>query len=139
MAIVSSAKVPTGAMVRDTSAQFPEWAAIQATIDSATAADRNVYFDAGNVSENLFRSHMPANVIVLGAAYQQGVVPISAEAIERAIELNGVSVEANTQAFRVGRKIAVDPASGWTASGSERPGEVSRSGAEARRSKAPRP
>jgi indolepyruvate ferredoxin oxidoreductase len=135
VAVVSSAKVPTGAMVRDTSARYPEWAAIRATIDSATVADRNVYFDAGNVSENLFRSHMPANVIVLGAAYQQGVLPISADAIERAIELNGVAVETNTQAFRVGRRIAADPA--WLDGlGLHRPGEVGggRGRAEAERS-----
>jgi len=135
VAIVSSAKVPTGAMVRDTSAQFPEFAAIRATLDSATAADRNIYFDAGNLAENLFRSHMPANVIVLGAAYQQGVLPISAEAIERAIELNGVSVESNTQAFRIGRKLAADPA--WLDGlGLSRLGEVGGSRSEAKRSKA---
>ncbi|MEM9563929.1 MAG: indolepyruvate ferredoxin oxidoreductase family protein, partial [Actinomycetota bacterium] len=135
VAVVSSAKVPTGAMVRDTAAQFPEFAAIRATIDSATRADRNVYFDAGNVSENLFRSHMPANVIVLGAAYQRGVIPISAEAIERAIELNGVSVESNTQAFRIGRRIAAEPQ--WLDGlGLQRPGEVTQTRAEARRSAA---
>ena len=132
VAVVSSSKVPTGAMVRDTSAEFPEWAAIQATIDSATVADKNIYFDAGTVSDSLFRSHMPANVIVLGAAYQQGVIPISADAIERAIELNGVSVDTNTQAFRIGRKIALDPA--WLDSlGLHRVGEVKRSGLVARR------
>jgi len=134
VAIVSSAKVPTGAMVRDTTAQFPEFAAIRATLDSATAADRNIYFDAGNLAEHLFRSHMPANVIVLGAAYQQGVLPISAEAIERAIELNGVSVESNTQAFRIGRKLAADPA--WLDGlGLGRLGEASGSRSEAKRSK----
>ena len=110
VAVVSSSKVPTGAMVRDVRAAFPpEWAAIQATIETVTRPGRNVYLDAGTVSDNLFRSHEPANVIVLGAAYQQGVIPISAQAIERAIELNGVSVATNTQAFRVGRKIALDP------------------------------
>ena len=109
VALVSSSKVPTGAMVRDTSAKYPEWSALQDSIDSATIAERNVYYDAGNLSDNLFRSHMPANIIVLGSAYQSGVVPISAVAIERAIELNGVAVEMNTQAFRIGRQIVLDP------------------------------
>ena len=109
VALVSSSKVPTGAMVRDTSAEYPEWAALQDSIDSATIAEKNVYYDAGNLSDNLFRSHMPANIIVLGSAYQSGVVPISAVAIERAIELNGVAVEMNTQAFRIGRQIVLDP------------------------------
>ena len=132
VAVVSSSKVPTGTMVRDISAHFPDWAAIQGTIDAVTVAGRNVYFDAGNVSDNLFRSHMPANVIVLGAAYQQGVIPISAAAIEQAIELNGVSIDTNTQAFRIGRKIAHDPS--WLDSlHLERPGAVRK--AAAKRSK----
>ncbi len=110
VAVVSSSKVPTGAMVRDTSAEYPEWSELQQSIDDATTPEKNIYFDAGNLSDNLYRSHMPANIIVLGAAYQSGVVPISAQAIEKAIELNGVAVEMNTQAFRIGRKIAIDPA-----------------------------
>ncbi|MFV0260027.1 MAG: indolepyruvate ferredoxin oxidoreductase family protein [Acidimicrobiales bacterium] len=123
VAVVSSSKVPTGAMVRDTAAAFPEWDAIRTRIDAATRADRNIYFDAGTVSDNLFRSHMPANVLVLGAAYQQGVIPISSTAIEKAIELNGVSIDTNIQAFRVGRQIALDPH--WIeAKGLHRPGEV---------------
>ena len=109
VAVVSSSKVPTSAMVRDTSAEFPEWTAFQRVIDDATSPERNVYFDAGTLSDSLFRSHMPANVLVVGAAYQAGVIPISASAIERAIELNGVAVEMNTQAFRIGRKIVLDP------------------------------
>ena len=109
VALVSSSKVPTGAMVRDTSAEYPEWSALQATIDNATIAEKNIYYDAGNLSDNLFRSHMPANILVLGSAYQSGVVPISSAAIERAIELNGVAVEMNTQAFRIGRQIVIEP------------------------------
>ena len=110
VAVVSSSKVPTGAMIYDTSAAFPEWHRLQTQIDDATSPERNLYFDATNLSDNLFRSHMPANIIVLGAAYQSGVIPISAHAIERAIELNGVAVDMNTQAFRIGRKIALDTA-----------------------------
>jgi indolepyruvate ferredoxin oxidoreductase len=109
IALVSSSKVPTGAMVRDTSAKYPEWSTLQATIDSATVPEKNIYFDAGRLSDALFRSHMPANIIVLGSAYQSGVIPISASAIEKAIELNGVSIDNNTQAFRIGRKIVLDP------------------------------
>ena len=108
IALVSSSKVPTGAMVRDTSAKYPEWSTLQATIDSATVPEKNIYFDAGRLSDALFRSHMPANIIVLGSAYQSGVIPISASAIEKAIELNGVSIDNNIQAFRIGRKIVLD-------------------------------
>jgi indolepyruvate ferredoxin oxidoreductase len=48
---------------------------------------------------------------MLGYAYQKGLVPVSGEALERAIELNGAAVEQNRQAFRWGRRAAHDPAS----------------------------
>lgn len=109
VAVVSSSKIPTAAMVRNTDVEFPEWQPLRQTLETSTRADRNVYVDAEALAHDLFGSHMPANVIVLGAAYQQGVIPISAEAIEKAIGINGVAVDLNTQAFRVGRKLAHTP------------------------------
>jgi indolepyruvate ferredoxin oxidoreductase len=51
-----------------------------------------------------------ANMIMLGFAWQKGVIPVSSRAMYRAIKLNGVDAEANMQAFEVGRKAAVDEA-----------------------------
>jgi indolepyruvate ferredoxin oxidoreductase len=63
------------------------------------------------MSSALFNDHMPANFLILGAAYQAGAIPISAGAIERSIELNGVGVRSNLDAFRWGRRFVVDRAS----------------------------
>ena len=52
-----------------------------------------------------------ANMIMLGFAWQKGVVPVSSRALYRAIRLNGVDAETNLQAFELGRKAAHDPAS----------------------------
>jgi len=52
-----------------------------------------------------------ANMIMLGFAWQKGVIPVSSRALYRAIRLNGVDAEANLQAFELGRKAAHDPAS----------------------------
>jgi indolepyruvate ferredoxin oxidoreductase len=52
-----------------------------------------------------------ANMIMLGFAWQKGVIPVSSRALYRAIRLNGVEAEANLQAFELGRKAAHDPAS----------------------------
>jgi indolepyruvate ferredoxin oxidoreductase len=49
------------------------------------------------------------NLFMLGYGWQKGLVPLSAGAIARAIELNGVSIEANKKAFLWGRRAAVDP------------------------------
>src|SRR5690606_23968060 len=52
-----------------------------------------------------------ANMIMLGFAWQKGVIPVSSRALYRAIRLNGVETEANLQAFELGRMAAHDPAS----------------------------
>lgn len=109
VAIISTSKVPTGAMVANTSVQFPEEDRLLNIINQQTDAHNNVLLDALKLAEMLFDNHMAANMIVVGAAYQAGVLPMSAEAIERAIELNRVAIEMNRNAFRVGRLLVVDP------------------------------
>jgi indolepyruvate ferredoxin oxidoreductase len=58
----------------------------------------------------LFGNSLGANMFMLGFAYQHGGLPVSAEAVERAIELNGQAVAMNVAAFRWGRRAAHDPA-----------------------------
>jgi indolepyruvate ferredoxin oxidoreductase len=110
LAVVSTSQVPTGAMVTSTEVQFPETSGLVGTINRVTRKDDNVFLDALGLAELLFDDHMAANLILLGAAYQAGAVPVSATAIEEAIALNGVAVGMNTQAFRAGRLAVADPA-----------------------------
>ena len=77
-----------------------------------TRKDENVFVDALGLGEALFGDHMAANMILLGAAYQAGAIPVRAAAIEEAIAINGVQVEMNAQAFRVGRLLVADPGMG---------------------------
>ena len=110
VAIVSTSHTPTGSELLDTTMSYSSAdEALRRRIDAVTRADDNVWLDAEGLALDLFRSHMPANVIVVGAAWQAGVVPVSAVALEKAIELNGVAVETNIQAFRLGRKLVADP------------------------------
>src|SRR5206468_1629581 len=110
IAVISTSEVPTGAMVTSTSVEFPETNGLVMSIDRVTRKDENVYLDALGLAEMLFDDHMAANMIVLGAAWQAGAIPVSAIAIEEAIVLNGVSVPMNSHAFRVGRRLVADPA-----------------------------
>ncbi|MET9200275.1 indolepyruvate ferredoxin oxidoreductase family protein [Gordonia sp. NPDC003585] len=107
VAVVSTTQIPTGLMVIDTTVGFPAAAQVHSAIDSRVA--RAVYLDSGAVSTALFGDEQYANMLMVGAAYQTGALSISAESIERAIELNGVAVSANTQAFRRGRQVVADP------------------------------
>ena len=113
VAVVSTSQVPTGAMVTHTDVEFPEANGLVTSINRFTRKDENVFFDALGLAQTLFDDHMASNMIVLGAAYQAGAIPVSAAAIEEAIVLNGVSVQMNTQAFRVGRLLVAEPA--WVA------------------------
>ncbi len=108
LAVVSTSKLPTGDMVAHTSETYPDIGAMLATIDGATRAEANVRLDADRMADALVGTAMPANVLVLGAAYQAGGIPVSAASIERAIELNGVAVAANIAAFRWGRVYVRD-------------------------------
>jgi indolepyruvate ferredoxin oxidoreductase len=109
IAVISSSQVPTGAMVAHTDVHFPDGGGLRTSIDRVTRKDENVYLDSLGLAETLFDDHMASNMLVLGAAYQAGAIPVSAAAIERAITLNGVSVMMNTQAFRAGRLLVADP------------------------------
>ena len=113
VAVVSTSQVPTGAMVTHTDVEFPEANGLVTSINRFTRKDENVFFDALGLAQTLFDDHMASNMIVLGAAYQAGAIPVSAAAIEEAIVLNGVSVPMNTQAFRAGRLLVAEPA--WVA------------------------
>ena len=107
VAVVSTSEVPTGAMVRDASVAAPDGAALLARI-SASCREL-VALDASAAAQVLFGDTMPATFLLVGAAYQAGALPLSAAAVEWAIELNGVAVAANTAAFRWGRVAVADP------------------------------
>ncbi len=109
-AIVSSDLVPTGAMVSGRGAEeFPELERYRSLLDQTTQVENNVWVDATSIARRVFASQPAANILVVGLAYQRGVLPVSGASIERAIELNGVAVDINLEAFRLGRRLAADP------------------------------
>ncbi len=109
IAVVNTAQVATAAMVTDSSVHFPEPVIARGAINRSTRMRENLFLDAGGLSERLFGDHMPANMLTVGAAFQRGCLPLSAEAIEDAIRLNGAAVESNLAAFAWGRAVAADP------------------------------
>ncbi len=65
--------------------------------------------DATGLATALLGDGIFSNLFLLGVASQKGLLPVSATAIERAIELNKVALEQNRAAFRWGRHAALDP------------------------------
>jgi indolepyruvate ferredoxin oxidoreductase len=108
-ALVTTSVLPTGEMIRNTAFAFSS-EAVRDAIARHTRPDRTVFLDARRVAEGLFGDHMVTNLFAVGAAYQAGLLPLTAESIEGAIRLNEVEVEANLQAFRYGRLHVHDPA-----------------------------
>jgi indolepyruvate ferredoxin oxidoreductase len=66
--------------------------------------------DAQAIALRLMGDSMPSNIIMLGACFQRGLIPLSEAALLRAIELNSVAVDSNKIAFALGRLAAADPA-----------------------------
>jgi indolepyruvate ferredoxin oxidoreductase len=108
-AIINSHETITGDFTRNPDLTFPS-RQLQRSIAEATGADNTEFIDATHLATGLFGDSIASNLLMLGFAYQRGAVPLSADALERAIELNGVAVEFNQRAFRWGRRAAVDPA-----------------------------
>ena len=106
VAVVNTAISPTGPSVRDVRASAPSVETILDRIEARTVRESTVRLDAERISDALFGDHLPANMIVLGAAYQTGLIPLAAASIESAIDLNGAGAATNRDAFNVGR-IAV--------------------------------
>jgi len=109
VAVVSTTKVPTASMVTDTGVHFPALERNLSAIRKATRGEELAAIDAQGLSEALFGDHMPTNMLLVGAAYQHGCLPISSEAIEEAIRLNGAAVEKNLAAFHWGRAVIARP------------------------------
>ncbi|PTW51727.1 indolepyruvate ferredoxin oxidoreductase family protein [Rhodovulum kholense] len=107
-AVVNNHDIVTGAFTRD-----PEFRVPSDRLELALKArlkDRLQLFDATELARRLMGDTIYANMIVTGAAWQQGLIPISHEAIDRAIELNGAGVAGNRRAFEIGRWAAAEPA-----------------------------
>ena len=75
----------------------------------AAGADRVVTCDGQALAQRFLGDTLAANVLLMGFAWQRGLVPVSLAALDRAIELNGVAVATNRMAFAIGRLAAGQP------------------------------
>ncbi|MCH8943953.1 MAG: indolepyruvate ferredoxin oxidoreductase family protein [Proteobacteria bacterium] len=108
-AVVNSAEMMTGDFARHRDANLradDRVAAIRAAL-----GDNNLStIDANRLAQQLMGDTIYANVLLLGYAWQKGLVPVSLQALMRAVVLNNVAIENNKRAFLCGRLAAADPA-----------------------------
>ena len=105
-AVVNRHEIITGEFTRDTGFAIPG-ADLHLAL-TARLHERARLFNATRLAEMALGDTVYANMILLGAAYQQGLLPLTQEALLEAIALNGAKVDQNQQAFALGRWAMVD-------------------------------
>jgi indolepyruvate ferredoxin oxidoreductase len=106
-AVVNSHEIITGDFTRDTEFQIPS-DRLQVALE-ARLRERLDLFDASELARASMGDSIFSNMMVFGAAWQRGLLPISLEAIQEAITLNGAAVERNLRAFDIGRWAVLYP------------------------------
>ncbi len=106
-AVVNRFEMITGDFARDREFRIPGQdleAALRGVI-----GDQVSFLDATQLAEKALGDSVYANMILFGAGFQAGLLPISEESILRAIALNGAKIAENQQAFRLGRYFQASP------------------------------
>jgi len=105
--VVNLAEILPGEFTRNADFSLPT-ERIKRAITSAAGAEHCHFIDASRLATALLGQSIGANMFMVGYAYQCGALPLSAEAIEKALDLNGEAVAMNIAAFRWGRRAAAD-------------------------------
>jgi len=108
-AVVNSACAPTADFTYKPDWQFPQSTMERAIADGAGTGNAS-FIEASRLATALMGDAIATNMFMFGYAWQKGLVPVSEDAILRAVELNGVAVESNRKSFLWGRYAAHDPA-----------------------------
>ena len=108
--LANTHELPTAAFVRNPDASL-QGESLLAKMAHAVGGDASLMstIDAQAIAQDLMGDTMPANIVMLGACWQRGLVPLSEAALIRAMELNGVAVEGNKTAFALGRLAIANP------------------------------
>ena len=107
-AIVNTGQAVTGDFVRNPDFEYP-LAAMKSQVTDSVGDGAADFVDASRLAALLMGHSIAANIFMLGYAWQKGLVPVSQEALMRAIELNVVAAAENRAAFLWGRRTACDP------------------------------
>jgi indolepyruvate ferredoxin oxidoreductase len=105
--VVNSHEIVTGEFTRNTEFRIPG-DRLELSL-AARLQDGLTIFDASTLAARVLGDSIYSNMILMGATWQLGQLPVAHEALIRAIELNGAKVAENTRAFEIGRWAALNP------------------------------
>jgi indolepyruvate ferredoxin oxidoreductase len=107
--VANEHEIPTADFTRDRDAQVDREGLIGRL--AAAAGEANLLrLNAQATASSFLGDPIGSNILLMGFAWQQGLVPVGLPALMRAIELNGVAVDMNKRAFTLGRLLAADRA-----------------------------
>ncbi len=107
-AVVNTTTAPVAAFIGSRDFKF-RYSEMEATISRVVQSAKH-FQRFGDTAEKLVGDSIATNIMMLGYAWQLGHIPLSFKALDEAIELNGVAIDANRLAFSWGRQLAADPA-----------------------------
>ena len=107
-AIINDAEQATAAFILDPDAAFPAKSMHQ-KIAVEVGSEQLAFVNATDIARQLLGDTIGANLFLLGYAWQKGWVAVGREALERAIEVNGVAIDFNKRAFLLGRQFVHQP------------------------------
>lgn len=106
-AVVNAHETITSDFIHNPDLGFPVRELREAIVES-TGSGKTDFLDATRIATALLGDTIATNLFMVGYAWQKGLIPLSIEAIERAVELNGVAVDANKTSLLWGRRAAHD-------------------------------
>ena len=105
--VANEREIPTAEFTRDRDASINKQGLLEKL--ASAAGDCNVLqLDAQDIAARFLGDPIGGNILLMGYAWQKGLVPAGLEALMRAIELNGVAIDMNKRAFMLGRLAAAD-------------------------------
>jgi indolepyruvate ferredoxin oxidoreductase len=107
VAVVDAELVPTATMLQTDGTV--DQSRLAAALTEAVGQERTVLADSTGLAETLFGTHLPANVVLLGAAFQRGALPVPLDALHQAIDEQGSAAAMNREALAWGRWLVADP------------------------------
>ena len=100
--IINSDETMTGEFTRDKNFFLP-FDKMKENLINILGKNNVDFIPSNTIAKKILGDSILSNMFIVGKAYQSGLIPVNANAIEKAIKLNGVSIEENILAFKLGR------------------------------------